>query len=69
MFKIIAQRSGPGGPEWLSDHPNPGNRYEYISREARGMRVSNSARDNRAFNATQVRLQRLPPPPAQQARR
>jgi beta-barrel assembly-enhancing protease len=34
MFRTIAQRSGSGGPEWLSDHPSPGNRYEAINREA-----------------------------------
>jgi predicted Zn-dependent protease len=43
MFRIIAQRSGAGGPEWLSDHPNPGNRSDYITREARLLRVSNPA--------------------------
>src|SRR5262245_17756337 len=30
MFKTIEKQSGSGGPQWLSDHPNPGNRYEYI---------------------------------------
>jgi predicted Zn-dependent protease len=34
MFRTIAQRSGNGGPEWLSDHPSPGNRYAAINREA-----------------------------------
>ena len=34
MFRTIAQRSGNGGPEWLTDHPNPANRYEAINREA-----------------------------------
>ena len=26
MFRTIEQQSGGSGPEWLSDHPNPGNR-------------------------------------------
>ena len=34
MFQTIARRSGNGGPEWLSDHPNPANRYAAINREA-----------------------------------
>src|SRR3989441_2949954 len=34
MFKTIEKQSGSGGPQWLSDHPNPGNRYDYITREA-----------------------------------
>jgi predicted Zn-dependent protease len=34
MFETLARRSGNGGPEWLSDHPSPGNRSEAIYREA-----------------------------------
>jgi len=34
MFRTIARRSGNGGPEWLSDHPSPANRYEAIQQEA-----------------------------------
>ena len=34
MFQTIARRGGSGGPEWLSDHPNPANRYAAINREA-----------------------------------
>ena len=28
MFKTIEKQGGSGGPQWLSDHPNPGNRYD-----------------------------------------
>ena len=24
-------RAGSGGPEWMSSHPNPGNRIEYLN--------------------------------------
>ena len=41
MFKTIERESGSGGPQWLSDHPNPGNRSEYITREAQLVRVEN----------------------------
>ncbi len=34
MFQTIERRSGGGGPEWLSDHPSPANRYAAINREA-----------------------------------
>src|SRR6185436_14289344 len=34
MFKTIEKQGGSGGPQWLSDHPNPGDRYDYITREA-----------------------------------
>src|SRR5215475_5441491 len=30
MFRTIQEQGGPGGPEWLSSHPDPGNRYAYI---------------------------------------
>ncbi len=43
MFQTIARRGGNGGPEWLSDHPNPANRSEAIHREAALLRVSNSS--------------------------
>src|SRR5436309_4801116 len=45
MFKTIEKQSGPGGPQWLSDHPNPGNRVEYITREAQVLRVESPVRD------------------------
>ena len=34
MFRTIEQQNRSAAPEWLSDHPNPGNRYEAILREA-----------------------------------
>jgi predicted Zn-dependent protease len=45
MFQTIARRSGNGGPEWLSDHPSPANRYEAINREAALLR----GRDTRSY--------------------
>jgi beta-barrel assembly-enhancing protease len=41
MFRTIEKQGGSSGPEWLSDHPNPGNRSEYIEREAAALRVAN----------------------------
>ncbi len=43
MFQTIARRSGNGGPEWLSDHPSPSNRYEAINREAALLRAGGSS--------------------------
>jgi beta-barrel assembly-enhancing protease len=40
MFQTIQQQSGGGTPEFLSTHPNPGNRYNTINREAQLLRVS-----------------------------
>ena len=31
MFETIQKQGGSGGPEWLSSHPNPGNRTQYIN--------------------------------------
>ena len=33
MFQTIQAKGGGGGPEWMSSHPNPGNRYEAITKE------------------------------------
>jgi len=63
MFKTIEKESGPGGPQWLSDHPNPGNRYEYITDEARKLRVDNPIRDTREFTQVQGHLRQLPRAP------
>ena len=68
MFQTIEEQGGLGGPEWLSDHPNPGNRYEYISAEASQLRVKNPVRDTRAFEATQERLKGMPRAPKTQTR-
>src|SRR5499427_7019779 len=63
MFRTIEKQGGPGGPQWLSDHPNPGNRVEYITREAQVLRVENPVRDTRAFQQVQAHLHQLPPAP------
>ena len=63
MFRTIEKQGGPGGPQWLSDHPNPGNRVEYITREAESLRVENPVRDTRAFQQVQAHLKQLPRAP------
>jgi Zn-dependent protease with chaperone function len=63
MFKTIEQQGGSGGPQWLSDHPNPGNRYEYINKEAQLLRVENPTRDTREFAQVQAHLKQLPRAP------
>jgi beta-barrel assembly-enhancing protease len=63
MFKTIEQTSGGGGPQWLSDHPNPGNRYEYITAEAKSLNVRNPVHDTRAFDQLRAHLKKLPPAP------
>jgi hypothetical protein len=64
VFKTIEQESGPGGPQWMSDHPNPGNRYDYINKEAQMLRVSGARRDSREFQQMQAYLRTLPRAPS-----
>jgi beta-barrel assembly-enhancing protease len=43
MFKTLAEEGGARGPEWLSSHPDPGNRYNAIVKEAAQLRVQGNA--------------------------
>ena len=63
MFNTIEKQGGSGGPEWLSDHPNPGNRIELITREAATIRVENVNRDTRPFERVRTHLRSLPAAP------
>jgi Zn-dependent protease with chaperone function len=63
VFKTIEKESGPGGPQWLSDHPNPGDRYEYINHEAALLHVQNPITNTRDFGSLQSHLRSLPPAP------
>jgi len=63
MFETIRKQGGSGGPEWLSSHPDPGNRSEAITREAALLRIQNPVSDTRAFAAAQARLRELAPAP------
>jgi beta-barrel assembly-enhancing protease len=63
MFKTIEKEGGSGGPEWMSDHPNPGNRSEYITKEAQMLRVDNPIRDSRSFEDVRAHLKTMPRAP------
>ena len=63
VFKTIQQESGPGGPQWMSDHPNPGDRYDYINREAQLLHVTNARHDTQQFEEIRSHLRALPPAP------
>ncbi|MCY7375780.1 MAG: M48 family metallopeptidase [Pyrinomonadaceae bacterium] len=62
MFRTIERESGGGsrGPVWLSSHPNPGNRYENINREAQLLRVNNPVGNTAQFERIQSKLKRMP---------
>ncbi len=66
MFRTIAQQSEGGrGPQWMSSHPDPGNRYEKINQESERLRVSpNPIKVTREFSRVQERLRSLPRAPS-----
>lgn len=67
MFRTIERRSGDGGPEFLSSHPNPGDRYERIVREASLLAPSKSIRhDSAQFQRAQRSLIAMAPAPSMQ---
>ena len=64
MFQTIARQGSGRVPEFLSSHPDPGNRFETINREAQLLEVSsNPIKVTRDFQMTQNRLRSLPPAP------
>jgi hypothetical protein len=66
MFHTLAQQGG-SGPEWLSDHPNPGNREQRIRQEASALHFTGQGYQNTAeFNSIQSRLKGMRPAPTAQ---
>lgn len=63
MFKTIENQSeGNRPPEWISSHPDPGKRYDYINAEANLLRVSpNPIRDSTEFQRQKRRLIAMTP--------
>ncbi|HVG83966.1 MAG TPA: M48 family metalloprotease [Vicinamibacterales bacterium] len=66
-FKTIEKQGGRGGPQWLSDHPNPGDRYTAITREAKLLTVHDRVRDTSGFTRAQARLRQMAPAPTTEA--
>jgi len=64
MFKTIQKQGGSGGPQWLSDHPDPGDRSAYIAREAQSLRVVNPIRTTQEFGQVKTHLGQLAPAPS-----
>ena len=66
MFQTIAKEGGGRGPEWLSSHPDPGNRYQAINREAEMLQVDGSAGSSSQFRDVKSRLAGMSPAPTSQ---
>ena len=63
MFETIekeSKSSGGGGPQWMSSHPNPGNRTQYITKEADLLKIG-AAADTSGFQAVKTAFASLPP--------
>jgi Zn-dependent protease with chaperone function len=63
MFETIereTQGGGGGGPQWMSSHPNPGNRTVYITKEAESLTIA-SAADTSGFQPIKTAFASLPP--------
>jgi hypothetical protein len=65
MFRTIEQQSRSAAPEWLSDHPNPGNRNEAILREAETLKVEGSVPQGEIAEV-HAQLARMAPAPTTQ---
>lgn len=64
MFETIEKEtksSGGSGPQWMSSHPNPGNRTAYINKEA-GMLAVARAADESGFAPVKTAFASLPSP-------
>ncbi len=63
MFETIqkeSRASGSGGPEWLSSHPDPGNRTAYITKEAEMLQIARPP-DMSRFGAIKETFAAMPP--------
>jgi Zn-dependent protease with chaperone function len=62
VFRTIESQGGSGGPQFLSDHPNPGNRYQAITNEARYLTISQNPpiKMTRDFERIQARFRSMP---------
>jgi len=63
FFDELEAHGGPGVPEFLSDHPSPGNRVEAVQAEVRTLPHRVYTSDNREFDSVKVAVAKLPPPP------
>jgi len=60
MFETISKESQGGNPQWLSSHPNPGNRTVYITKEAEALTIG-AKPDTSQFAAIRTKFAAMPP--------
>jgi len=60
MFETIQKQANGTPPQWLSSHPNPGNRSEYIAQEASKLQIA-ARPDDSGFAEAKKRFAAMPP--------
>lgn len=61
-FFMKLEEAGAGrGPQFLSDHPNPGNRVQYVTEEIASYRNGNYAKTSRSFPTMRARAGGIQP--------
>lgn len=61
MFETIQKQARSGGPEWLSSHPDPGNRSSYIAKEAAMLQIAPRETRTAEFQQARGLFAALPP--------
>ena len=64
FFEKLEASGGARGPQFLSDHPNPGNRVKYVEEEIRYLPQKNYATDSPEFERIKALVGGIPAPPA-----
>lgn len=60
FFEVIAGKYGKGGAQWLSDHPNPGNRTGYVNDEIDTLpRKASYRKTSDAFNRLKQQVRNM----------
>jgi beta-barrel assembly-enhancing protease len=57
FFETLAKQGGGGGPQFLSDHPNPGNRYQAVSNQVKNWPAQQLRTNSPQFTQTKQRAQ------------
>jgi len=61
MFETIQKEAGSGAPQWLSSHPDPGNRSAYIAKEAAMLQIAPREAQPAEFQQARGLFASLPP--------
>ncbi len=66
FFQKLEKEGGSGGPQFLSDHPNPGNRYDAIKKEVANWPSETYHNDSQQFVSARQQARSVPAYTAQQ---